>query len=462
MQSLAVQFLQYNQTQRLFAEKSAILVALSGGIDSMVLLHLLLGIQKDYDLTLTAAHLNHQLRSAESDGDEDFSRNVCEKLGIPLTVLRCDVQAWCREHKLSIETGARNCRYRFLQQTAAQLTGLVHIATAHNANDNAETILDHIMRGAGVKGLRGISPRRDLFIRPLLFATRKEIEQYAADNNIEYRIDSSNNDIQYRRNRIRHRLLPIMAQEFNPQIITSLNRLGANMMQVENFLNSETETRLHNCLKFKDEHKIILDINDYLAYFNILQKGILARALELLGTDPGLLDYLFYEKLSQVLSKRKSGTTLPVTKQINITIYGNELVIWRPIAERQPFSIPATPGIYFPGNTYIFEIKEAQKPLNFQNKNRFTEWIDADKIVEPLILRSVIAGDRFYPVNSNGSKKVSDYFIDEKIPIYERQHIPLLVCKKGIIWLVGKRLDNRFKITEKTQRIYQLQLVKKQ
>ncbi|HPG40904.1 MAG TPA: tRNA lysidine(34) synthetase TilS [bacterium] len=450
----------YNQKYSLFAELDTILVALSGGIDSMVLLHVLLSIRKELHITVVAAHLNHQLRGDEADSDETFVQKVCQELDIPLVTQQCDVRSWCRDHKLSLETGARDCRYRFLQQTAEQLAGRVRIATAHNANDNAETILDHIMRGSGTKGLRGILPKRDIYIRPLLFASRQAIEHYAAGNNLDYRVDSTNSDTRYRRNRIRHTLLPLLAREFNPQIISSLNRLGASMTEVEDFLISETVNRLRNCLKFKDEHKIILDIDAYLAYFNILQKGILAHALELLGTEPGILDYVLYEKLSRIIQKRRSGVTLPVTEQINITIYGNELVFWRQNEEWRRVQIPAKPGHYSVGNDYIFEIKEAEKPLNFQNKSCDTEWIDADKIVEPLILRSVLAGDRFYPVNGRGNKKVSDYFIDEKIPVYERRQIPLLVCSSGIVWLAGKRLDDRFKVTANTQRVYQIRLVK--
>jgi len=460
MQSLPEKLLHYNQKHSLFAENDTILVALSGGIDSIVLLHVLLFIRRDLQITITAAHLNHQLRGAEADGDEKFVRDICEKKGIPLVTQRCDVRSWCRDHKLSLETGARECRYRFLQQTAEEMTGSVRIATAHNANDNAETILDHIMRGSGTKGLRGILPKRDIYIRPLLFASRQDIEHYADEHNLDYRVDSTNTDTRYRRNRIRHTLLPLLGREFNPQIISSLNRLGASMTEVEEFLAGETVNRLRNCLKFKDEHKIILDIDAYLAYFNVLQKGILAHAFELLGTEPGILDYVLYEKLSRVIQNRRSGVTVPATAQINITIYGNELVFWRQNDEWRPVQIPVKPGNYSVGNNYIFEINEAEKPLNFQNKACDTEWIDADKIVEPLILRSVLAGDRFYPVNCHGSKKVSDYFIDEKIPVYERRQIPLLVCNSGIVWLAGKRLDDRFKVTANTQRVYQIRFYK--
>jgi tRNA(Ile)-lysidine synthase len=294
----------------------------------------------------------------------------------------------------------------------------------------------------------------------LLFATRQEIEKYAVSINLEYRVDSTNSYILYRRNRIRRVLLPMLVKEFNPQIISSLNRLGANLAEVEDYLDHETKTMFRNCLKFKDEHKIILDINDYLAYFKILQKGILALSLEHLGTDARILDFALNEKISRALPDRQNGYTFSVTEGINITIYENELIIWRQEAEWQALNIPALPGKYSFGNQLIFEIKRAEKPLDFQNKSRNTEWIDADKIVEPLTLRSVIAGDRFYPVNFRGSKKVSDYFIDEKIPVYERRQIPILACKTGIIWLVGKRLDERFKVSDKTARIYKHQIKK--
>ncbi len=458
-QKLVNQFLEYNIKNRLFTAGDRIIIALSGGVDSVVLFELFYCIQKEHDIVLHAVHFNHQLRGEESDSDETFVKKICKEKKIPLVIERFDVGGYCKKNKLSIETGARECRYAFFRKTAEQLN-FHYVATAHNADDNAETILDHIIRGTGVKGLCGISAKRDIFIRPLLFARRKEIELFAGENNIAFRTDSTNKDIAYKRNRIRHVLLPLLNEQFNPRAVEAINRLGANMTELDEYLNFETGKAFNNCLKFKDKQKIILDIKDFLAYFIVLQKRILVYSLGLFGTDPRLPDFDFYQKILNVLQKKQSGKIFRITNRLSVTADSKHLVIWQDTRDLKPVTLKINPGVYSFWEKYIFEIKSYKKRLEFQDKDKNTEWIDADKITEPLLIRAVKPGDRFYPVNFNGSKKVSDFFIDEKIPVYERHGLPILTCKTGIIWICGKRLDDRFKITDKTKNVLKFHLRK--
>lgn len=458
-QNLVNQFLQYNRAHRLFTGGDRIIIALSGGLDSVVLFELFYQIKQQYNLTLHAVHFNHQLRSEASDGDETFVKQLCASKKIPLTIERFDVGAYCVKNKLSTETGARECRYSFFRKMAKWLD-FPHVATAHNANDNAETILDHIIRGAGLRGLRGIAAKRDIFIRPLLFAGREEIELFARENNIAFREDATNKDIVYKRNRIRHVVLPVLKEQFNPRIIDALNHLGANMTEVDKYIEFETEKAFNNCLKFKDKQKIILDIEDFLAYFTALQKRILVYSLDLIGQDPRLADFDFYQRLEQVLQKKQSGKIFNITKQLHITADKQNLVIWQDPPDLKALTHVIIPGEYPFWEKHIFEIKKSKKPLEFHGKDKTSEWIDADKIVEPLQIRAVKPGDRFHPVNFGGSKKVSDFFIDEKIPVYERYTIPILTCKTGIIWICGQRLDDRFKITDKTKKVLNIRLRK--
>jgi len=458
-QNLINNFIQYNKNYRLFSNGDRIIIALSGGIDSVVLLEIFNLIHKEYNITLYAAHFNHRLRGEESDADEVFVKNICAKKNIPLKIERCDVRAYCKKNKLSLETGARECRYNFFKQYAQRIN-CQYVATAHNANDNAETILYHIFRGTGVRGLCGIPLKRDIFIRPLLFAPREEIELFACENNLAFREDTTNKDITFHRNRIRHVLLPLLREKFNPQIVGALNRLGANMSEVDEFLDFKAQKAFNNCLKFKDNQKIILDIEDFLAYFTTLQKRVLFYALGLLGEDSRILDFDFYQRIRKVLQKRKSGKILNISTRVHITTNSKNLIIWQDSSDLKPVSLVVNPGEYPFWKQYIFEIKKVKKPLNFLGKDKTTEWIDADKLVKPLQIRTVKPGDRFYPVNFNGSKKVSDFFIDEKIPVYERYSYPILTCKTGIIWICGKRLDDRFKITDKTKNVLKIRLRK--
>ncbi len=434
-----------------------LIAALSGGMDSVVMLHCLLMLQKDKPFTLLAAHLNHQLRGDESDRDESFVQDLCKDWQVKLYTSRQDVNAYCKSHNCSIETGARECRYSFFENIHTDLQA-DYIATAHHADDNAETVLDRLLRGSGTTGLAGIPPKRDFYIRPLLQISRKEIESYAAEHHLTYRTDSTNADTRYKRNRIRHVLLPMLQQEFNPQIAESINRFSSIMRETDELVKKESQIAFSQCVREASKDKIILDISDFLAYLVILQKGMIRVALDKLDEPNGISDFDQFENLITFIRKNKSGTKFRISSTTGILISSNELVIGHEPEQHESVTIHAAPGKYPFWNGQILEIKEAIKPLEFQNKTNTQEWIDADKLLEPLVIRTVKDGDRFTPVNFQGSKKVSDFFIDLKIPVYQRNQVPLLESRSKIVWIAGYRLDDRFKVTNNTKRILKLEV----
>ena len=432
-------------------------VAVSGGADSMVLLDLLLKSREQFDVRLTVLHYNHRLRQ-EAGQEEDLVRRVCEKKDLPFIVGSADVAEHARKNKISIETAARQLRYDFFATTAREMK-LDKIATGHTASDQAETVLDHILRGAGIRGLTGIPVQRDIYIRPLLFAERSDIEKYAKEQNLRYCLDASNQDITFKRNRIRHTLLPLLQREFNPQIITALNRLGEHAAQADELLTIMAEEALRNCVKHTLPDKIVLEFHDFLAYLNSLQRLVLRSIFEHLGHDPNLLTFSRFGNITQFLQKQASGT-LKLAKDLYFVISGDELIIGTKPISSHFRELRSAPGRYFLWDNLFLEIKVVAKPLTCENKNRNLEFIDADKLQFPLLARSVQDGDFFSPVNGKGRKKVKDFFIDAKIPLYERKRVPILESGGKIVWICGHRLDDRFKVSENSETIYQLQLIK--
>ena len=425
----------------------------------MTLLELFDRIRKEQQLHIVVLHFNHRLRP-EADEEQAFVEKACLGKGLEFACDGADVAAFSRRAGMSIEMAAREKRYTFFEKSAVEFK-LDKIATGHTASDRAETVLDHILRGAGLSGLAGIPVKRGLYIRPLLFAERHEIEQFAAEFRLPFREDASNKDQVYKRNRIRHTLLPLLQKEFNPQIVRTLNRLASHAAEADAIVEQTAESAYDKCLKSIDNDKIVLEFNEFLAYFNSLQRLILRRVFSKLGSDANLLNYNRFDAVKNFLAKRGGGC-LRLADNLFIIRSGDELVISKNPARRRNIRLKIAAGRYLLWDDLFLEIKPAAKPLTLRNKNRAIEFIDADKLQSPLIARSLQQGDYFYPVNGAGKKKVADYFIDAKIPFHQRPAIPILASAGDIVWICGCRLDDRFKVTERTNNIYKLQISKRE
>ncbi len=452
-------FLQYNSIYQLFEKRDTILIGVSGGADSVVLLDIFNRISEQWELKIIAAHLNHQLRGPDADKDAEFVQELLKNKSIPLVLEKYDVKAWCRENNVSVETGARQVRYNFYKKTAEQHC-CRRVATGHHLDDQAETILYRLMRGAGTLGLSGIRQKRGIYIRPLLFADRRSIIKYADENNISFRNDATNQDISYRRNRIRHNLIPEIQTHFNPNISQTLSNLGTIMAETEEYLNHQANIALNDCSRFQDENKIILDIKEFLLYFRALQKHIIRNAIKKVGTRTYNPDYITLGKILQLCRKQKSGRSLPIYDDISIKISRDELVIQKTEKQVKEIVVDEIPANIELWDNQILEINRNLKSLDqiIKASTSTKIWIDEERISTPLKIRTARHGDRFYPLNMKGSKKLSDFFIDEKIPNYKRDRIPVLECGNKIVWICGYRLDDRFKITLNTTKSLKLEI----
>jgi len=437
-----------------------VLVAVSGGVDSMVLLSLMQEVALHWSLRLAAAHFNHHLRDIESTEDEAFVRRYCEGWALPLHSGEAQVATWCTVQRCSVETGARILRYRFLFQLADE-HGFDRVATGHTADDQAETVLDHFLRGCGVTGLAGMRRQRERLIRPLLFANRQQILDYAVEKNIPFREDRSNYDLRIHRNRLRHELLPHL-QQYNPQIHRTLVRLADKMAEVEEYLSAMAQSALAECLVSEGDDKIILDCQLFLAYFTILKKYLLRLCLKKLGQDERLWDNILYDKVLSLLSRSEQSYYRQLNDQVFFSRSGDRLTIGCSGEAWGEVTMDRLGGSLVRWGDWQLSMVEDRTALAtiYQNRDPNQAWVSGDQLNWPLCLRSARPGDRFRPLHLAGSKTLSDFFIDEKIPRHQRRRIPVLWSGDQVVWVCGRRLDDRFKVTAETKTIYALRLTK--
>lgn len=434
------------------AAEQRILVALSGGPDSVALLHLLVATQKLWQGQLFAAHINHKLRAAAED-DALFCSKLCEHLQIPFFTEKVDVRDFSANEKLSIETAARELRYetldRILREQKCNL-----LALGHHADDQAETTLGNLLRGTGLRGLAGMPYKFGNRIRPLLGLSQNDLLDFLKEQQISYRKDESNLDTQFKRNKIRHKLLPYLQQEYNPQISDALNKLSQISNHAEDYLVSEAGKALQAMTIEETEFKIVLDIERFWSYFDILQKYALRLAIEKLTSNQIRPNYSDLERIETSLKTNKIGTQIP--------LHGK----WEALIDREVIVFRATTAFNFDMHVEMdgfAEHKDGWKitatridsagidPRN--QATRFSQFTDNTKIKGRIRVRSFRKGDFFYPLGLKGKKSISDYFTDRKVALYKRKEIPIVYCDTGIIWIVGHHLDERFKVTSHTNSI---------
>ncbi|MHC6181419.1 tRNA lysidine(34) synthetase TilS [Clostridium sp. JNZ X4-2] len=440
---------------QMFKANDRVIVAVSGGPDSICLLHILYVLREELNITLFAAHVNHCLRGMEADKDELYVESFCKNLGIEFKSLKINVNEVAKERNISCESAGREERYRFFKKLKVELKAQ-KIAIAHNANDQAETILMRIIRGAGLNGLIGIRPVRDnIFVRPLIHNTRDEIEKYCDDNNLHPRIDKTNFQTVYSRNKIRLELIPYIQKNFNQDIIEVLNRFS-DIIKVDNdYLEYISREKFKKYCDIKLE-KVIISKEAFLE-----QEAILTRIIRfsLESAAKSLKDFEKVHIFNIIdIQKHSTGKELMLPhNMLAVNDYGD--IIIRKNVTKTEITCSRQYKLKI-GCNYISEIKlkvyvklTDNKEYIYYNQNKFIQYFDYDKVRGDIILRNRKKGDKLIPLGMFGNKKLKDLFIDLKISKDKRDSIPLICFGDKIAWVVGYRISEIFKVDKNSKTI---------
>lgn len=437
------EFRRYIESDILTARNESILLAVSGGIDSMVMAHLFVKLGMKSGI----AHCNFCLRGEDSDRDEEFVRDFAHKNKLPFFSERFSTKEYARNKSISVQMAARELRYEWFERIREE-NNYDRIAVAHNMNDNIETILLNLIRGTGLTGLTGIKPVAGKIIRPLLFASRQKIEKFCNDNGITFREDKSNAETKYSRNKIRHLVIPLL-KEINPSIEESLTETSLILSDTDKIL-SEYITRIRLESSSEDRRGISYDIEK----LNSFKPG---RTLLFEIFKPYGINGAIAGDLLNILSS-KSGKQV-ITKTHRITKNRNRLLI-TPFDKLRPFQceikIPEDLS-YVPG---VEEVKIMEKHPGIKiPEERHIAYIDLDKIIFPMAVRYWKRGDYFYPLGMKERKKLSDYFIDRKYALQEKEKALILESGGNVVWIFGERIDDRYKITKSTSKILSIRVL---
>lgn len=434
------QLLDFVNKQKLFQPGERILLAVSGGIDSMVLLHLFQ--QTDFDFAI--AHCNFQLRDAESDGDEAFVRNIDAQIQVPIYIKAFDTETFSENNGISIQMAARDLRRAWFDEILIKKK-YDKIATAHHLNDSLETAIFNLARGTGIAGLQGIVPKRDNYIRPLLFATRDMIAQYAADKQVGWREDRTNISTKYSRNLIRHQVIPEL-KKINPnleltfaqtseKIAATANIFHETVFGKKSFLFQEIDGMIgiekKKLSELPEPHLILFELLQEYGFNYQQVKGMLnnldhqSGKVFCSGTHQITMDrdWIFLEKIQDSLNKEswidKNSSELKVASHM-----------------------------------LVFDTLNADEASISKDPN--VALLDLERLHFPLKVRYWQHGDSFYPLGMKHKKKVSDFMIDQKIPVNLKKQIITIFSGEDLVWIVGHRIDDRYKITKQTRKIFRI------
>ncbi len=477
------------EQEHLIRRGDTVVVGVSGGPDSLCLLHVLRACRSRLGIELCAAHLNHLLRGADADADARFVQDLAADWEIPCVVERRDVRAAAQQRRLALEEAARRERYEFLRQVARNVQA-TRIAVGHHADDQSETVLMHWLRGAGLGGLRGMLPATSLsdlrlwedrplpdspvLIRPLLYTPRTDIEQYCRRHGLSPRFDRSNLDTTFFRNRLRHELLPYLEAEFRPHFRQILCRSAQVIRQDYDLLCMLGDQAWQSVVRQSGEHAVMLDKAAWQLLHPALQRATLRRAMQQLRWSLRDVHFEHIEAAIRVARHGQVGDQAMLPRRVMLTV--GYATIW--IADEDfapPPDFPAMSvdclALNVPGQTQLPDggrvevclLDVGDMPAGWaQNDDPWRAWLDADAVGPVLSLRRRRPGDRFYPLGLGGhTKQVSDLLINARTPAWWRDRVPLLARQDDeIMWVCGWRVDERAKITAQTRRVVEIALTR--
>lgn len=420
---------QYIEKEKLLKPADNVLVALSGGADSVALLRLLLAL----GYTCEAAHCNFHLRAEESDRDEAFVRNLCRELNVPLHVKHFDTTSYADQQKVSIEMAARELRYQWFAELKKKIEANV-IAVAHHQDDSVETMLLNLIRGTGINGLLGIRPKNGDIVRPLLCITRQELTDYLQHIGQAYVTDSTNLQDEYTRNKIRLNLIPLM-QEINPSVKRSLNDTAAHLNEVQKIYGqalAESEKRV------RTPEGVL--INELLQ--EVSPQAVLFHILYPLGFNGSQI-----KDIAEALNGQPG--------KVFISTAG-----WRAVKDRELLYINKVEKEANTLPPFTLDIKEKEFTANFElSKDPAIAYLDAALIKQPLTIRKWQQGDSFTPLGMKGKKKVSDYLTDRKFSLLQKENQWVLCCGEDIVWLIGERINHHYRLQKDTKQVIMIRFL---
>ena len=442
------QFKNYIKKENLFKIEDKILLAISGGMDSVVMLYLFHKAGFNFGI----AHCNFTLRDKESDADEIFVKKLSEEYKIPFFLKKFNTKQYAEENGISIQMSARELRLKWFY-SLMKSENYDYVATAHHLDDQIETLLINLSRGTGIAGLHGILPKQKHLIHPLLFTYRKNISDFIKENNLNYREDSSNKTTKYTRNKIRHQIIPVFT-DINPSFKNIVNKNIDRIRESEKIYKTEIR-RVKKKVIYTKQNKIFINIRILKSFDNI--STYLFEFLSEYNFNFQVVEDIV-KSLDEISGKQFYSSTHRLLKDREYLI----------VASKE------TENELSFGDDYFIEenLSEISKPVNLSikifdknndsiiPKDSNTASLNYSKLDFPLTLRKWKKGDYFYPFGMNKKKKLSDFFIDQKLSIIEKENVLLLCSKEKIAWIIGHRIDNRFRITDNTRKIYQLKLSK--
>ena len=446
MKSIEEKVINFIARYGLIGQKENLLIAFSGGPDSVFALHFFYKFRKKFRCNISAVHFNHNLRGNESKEDENFAIAQCKKLRVDLNIIQLDVKAFAKKNKLSLEEAARILRYNELSKFAKR-NSIDKIITAHNLNDNTETILMNLFSGTGISGLSGIPIKRENIIRPLLCLTKKEILQYLNHNKINYRIDSSNLENDFKRNFIRNKILPLI-EEINPSFDDALFRSSQNFLKQKEFENKSIEYLILNfSKKIKNGYELSLDL---LKIYDEIPGEFLKFFLKKYFDYQ--LEHKDYIKINKLAFNQK-GKSIALKNYIKVIKESDALVFTKKIIDNiEAVEIRIGESKKISEKTIKIESTTKSEKLSPDNY----ELIAADNLDDTFIIRNWKIGDKFKPLGMKKEKNVSDFLTDLKIPAAAKKEQLVMINRNQIIWIVGLRISDDVKITSETKKVIKL------
>jgi tRNA(Ile)-lysidine synthase len=460
---------------RLFPLDARLVVGVSGGADSMGLLHALVSLntQPGFRLELHIAHLNHRLRGDDADADAAFVQAAADGYDLPCTIEAEDIAAAASAQRISIEEAARHRRYAFFESVCRTVRA-GFVALAHHADDNVETILHRILRGTGLRGLAGIPRVRPLrpgsdirLVRPLLPYDRRTIREFNEAEAVPYREDVTNLSREPLRNRLRHVILPLLAEQVNPQTGDALLRLAEQARWVNEYMDETAQAVFDSLVIERTDQELSLNAAALARKSRIVQAELVRRAIASFELGEQDITFAHLSTIVDLVADNISGKQLHLPAGMTVSKIYHRLVFAVPTEQPREMLAPEI-VIHAPGRTtlplhglevacVLDELAPDAAPAAMHATHPGEEWLDWDALHPPLVIRRRRPGDRFWPLGAPGTKKVSEFLIDAKVEPVDRDRLAILCDRLGPVWLIGYRIDDRVKLTRQTRRILKIE-----